>query len=170
MGYFEGLASGSLKKDKEGRTVFYPMGILGKGRILPDEATESSVRAFLVRYYQVTLPVVIVLGMFAHWALVMAAAIALMVWFHMGTKALIKNCPISHDKLTLKEGYTNSAASHNSTTLWILTVCSALFVFGGLFMLLSAPATGLKMMGLASVVFFGATTAALVYMIRAKRT
>lgn len=41
MGYFEGLTNGNFKKDRDGNTIFFPWGILGKGRVLPDEQTEK---------------------------------------------------------------------------------------------------------------------------------
>ncbi|MDQ7246924.1 hypothetical protein [Dongia sedimenti] len=44
MGYFGELATLSFKKDADGRDLFHPFGILGKGRILPDPETAARLR------------------------------------------------------------------------------------------------------------------------------
>src|SRR2546423_6289468 len=105
MGYFDGLASGSLKKDGEGRTVFYPFGVLGKGRVLPDEAAEQRVRAFLVRYYKVSLLVIIGVGALVNWAWSVALVPIFIAWFYFGSRSLVAGYPHSDSKLTLREGY-----------------------------------------------------------------
>lgn len=36
MGYFDGLASGIIKKDKNDNAVYYPWGMLGEVYVLPN--------------------------------------------------------------------------------------------------------------------------------------
>ena len=169
MGYFDGLASGSIKKDAEGRTVFYPLGVLGRGRVLPNEAAEQRVREFLIRYYKVSLPVIIGLGALVNWLWSAALVPVFMAWFYFGTKSLVAGYPYSDSKLTLKEGYANSAAAHNAFTLWALLICSVLFVVGGILMASTAHATEQRLIGVGSVAFFGLTSVALGYMLWARR-
>ena len=38
MGYFDGLTDGVFKTDSEGKFLFYPWGVPGKGYILPDDS------------------------------------------------------------------------------------------------------------------------------------
>jgi hypothetical protein len=45
MGYFGELAGVNFKKDVEGRDLFFPFGIWGKGRILPDSETAARLRS-----------------------------------------------------------------------------------------------------------------------------
>jgi hypothetical protein len=45
MGYFGELATVNFKKDAEGRDLFFPFGIFGRGRILPDSETARRLRA-----------------------------------------------------------------------------------------------------------------------------
>jgi|KBSMisStaDraftv2_1062788.scaffolds.fasta_scaffold11459_6 hypothetical protein len=126
MGYFEGLSSSSFKKDADGRTVFYPIGILGRGRLLPDLATEERIRAFLIRYYMVSLSLIIVVVASVHWGWGAALIPVLWLWFHLGTKLLVAGLPSSTSRLTLKESYANSANAHGKGMLWSLLVCSGL--------------------------------------------
>ncbi len=165
MGYFDGLADGTFKKDSQGNTVFYPWGVLGKGRVIPDEETRVRLRNFVKLYYQITLPVIIVLSVFRLWLLLVPATIGLVAWFLIHTRTLLKDCPLSTEKLTLKEGYRNSAASHNKPTLWILLVFSLLMVAGGLFLLIA----GKVLIGLGALVMFGLCSAAFIYMLKSKQ-
>ena len=169
MGYFDGLTNGSFKKDKNGNTVFFPWGVLGKGRVLPDESTETRVRGFVRRYYQVTLPIIIGVGVIFGWAWSFLLVPIFGAWFYFGTQALVSGYPHSEDNLTLKEGYANSAASHNKFTLWFLFICSVLFVLAGILIATTAKSSGEMIMGLLSAAFFGACGAAIGYMLKVRR-
>ena len=169
MGYFEGLTNGSFKKDKVGNTIFFPWGVLGRGRVLPDEPTETRVRAFVSRYYKVSLPTIIGVGVIAGWAWSFLLVPILGAWFYFGSKSLVSDYPYSEDKLTLKDGYTNSAAGHNKVTLWLLLICSFLFVLAGIFIASVATSSGQITLGLFTAIFFGACSAAIGYMLKVKR-
>lgn len=169
MGYFDGLTNGSFKKDKNGNTVFFPWGALGRGRVLADEFTETKVRGFVRRYYQVTLPIIIGVGIIFGWAWPFLLLPVFGAWYYFGTKSLVSGCPHGEDKLTLKESYANSAASHNKFTLWLLFICSVLFVLAGIFMATIAKSSGQMILGLLTVAFFGACGAAIGYMLKVKR-
>ena len=92
MGYFEGLTSGSFKKNKDGNTVFFLWGILSKGRILPDEPTETKIRGFLINYYKITLPTIIGVGAIVGWLWSFLLVPIFSAWLYFGTKPLISNC------------------------------------------------------------------------------
>ncbi len=168
MGYFDGLTNGILIKDKNGNTVFFPWGILGRGRILPDEPTETRVRGFVRRYYLVTLPMIISVGVILGWAWSFLLVPVFGAWFYLGTKSLVSECPYSEDKLTLKESYANLAAGHNKFTLWLLFICSVLFVAAGIWITTSANSSGQMLVGWLSVIFFGACGAVIGYMLKVK--
>ena len=169
MGYFEGLSGSSFKKDADGRTVFYPIGILGKGRVLPDQPTEERLRAFLTRYYVVSLALVIVLVAFVHWVWAVALVPVLWLWFYFGTRSLVARLPYSTSKLTFKESFANSAAAHGKGVLWSLLACSVLFVLGGVLILSLSQSREDALIGLSSIAFFGACSCAFGYMLRAGR-
>lgn len=168
MGYFEGLASGSFKKNKDGNTVFFPWGMLSKGRVLPDESTETKLRGFLIHYYKVCLPTIIGVGVIIGWLWAFLLAPIFSAWFYFGTKSLTSGCPYSEEKLTFKEGYTNSAASHNKLTLWLLFFCSLLFVLAGIFIAVTAESSDQMMLGWFTAVLFGACGVAFGYMLKVK--
>ncbi len=164
MGYFEGLADASFKQDSNGNNVFYPWGVLGKGRVLPDEATKLKLRKIVIRYYQILLPVAVLLGILRLWLPAVLALTLLTLGFYLYVNLITKDCPICTEKLTLKESYRNSAKSHNTIMLWLFLLVSLLFVLGGIWLFLK----GRLFIGLGSVVLFGLCSAVIILMLKVK--
>ena len=94
MGYFDGQASALFKRDESGGTVFYPWGVLGKGRLLPDEEAEKRVFRFVKLYFQISLVLVIGLGFF-HWWYPAALLPILWIWYYLQCKALVSTYLVS---------------------------------------------------------------------------
>lgn len=44
MNYFESIADSYFKKSNEGKVIFYPWGVLGKGYIIPTEEKAIKIR------------------------------------------------------------------------------------------------------------------------------
>lgn len=166
MGYFDGLASGIIKKDKDNNPVYYPWGVLGKGYALPSAERETEIKNMVILFYQLFFGVFFVHLFLLKNALIFALLVlALVIWFLVKSKQLTKDCPKSGEKLTLKEGYTNSAKAHNKTVLWILLVVAVIATLGGIALLFSSK---LFILGLIMTLLFGASSAAIYYMIQVK--
>jgi Ca2+/Na+ antiporter len=166
MGYFDGLASGIIKKDKDNKPVYYPWGVLGKGYVLPDAERENAIKNMVILFYQIFFGVFFIhIFLLKNILILVALTIALVVLFLLKSRQLTKDCPKSDEKLTLKEGYTNSAKAHNKTVLWILLVVAVLFTLGGIVLLFSGKTLAL---GLFGTILFGASSAAIYYMIQVK--
>lgn len=170
MGYFEGLINASFKEDKNSQIVFYPRGISGKGYTLPNKGIEVRIRAFLSRYYKISLPLIIFTGILVGWIWSFLLIPFLYLWFHFGVKALLVNCMYSDEKLSYKESVTNSALGHNTLTLWLLLICSIIFVVGGIFIADNATSLHRMIVGWISVVFFGLCGVVIGYMIKVKNS
>lgn len=167
MGYFDGLASGIFKKNKQNQSVYYPWGVLGKGYVLPDAERETAIKNMVIMFYQLFFAIFIMFFIFFKNILTFGlGTIGLLIWFLYKSKQLTKECPVSDEKLTLKEGYTNSAKGHNLWMLYALLAISVIFTLVGFAMLISGKAVGA---GLMLSILFGACCAAFVYMIRVKK-
>src|SRR6266581_3103170 len=68
MGYFDAIVGSSFKRTADGRTAFYPWGVLGAGYVLTDEKTHRGIRALLRRYYVVSLPLIPAVGLLFGWS------------------------------------------------------------------------------------------------------
>ena len=166
MGYFDGLASAIIKKDKDNNPVYYPWGVLGKGYVLPDAARETTIKNMVILFYQLFLGLFFVhLFVLKNILIFAILTLILIAWFLFKSRQLTKDCPKSDEKLTLKEGYTNSAKAHNKTVLWILLVVAVIATLGGIALLFSSK---LFLMGLIMTLLFGASSVAIYYMIQVK--
>jgi hypothetical protein len=168
LGYFDGLASSIIKKDKSNRPVYYPWGVLGKGLVLPDSERETAIKNMVILFYQLFMVLLFVhLFLLKNIAIFAVLVIALVIWFFIKSRQLTKDCPKSDEKLTLKEGYTNSAKAHNKTVLWILFVVGLVLTLGSITMLFSGK---MLIIGLIMAILFGACSVAIYYMIQVKNT
>lgn len=169
MGYFEAISNSGFKRDEHAMTVFYPWGVLGRGRVLPDAETETQLRRF-VRYYNMAAVVSIIAVAVLLGALVSLALLpGLFVIYRIRMQTLLADCRFSDEPLTLDESYGNTAAGLSGTTLKLLLGCSALFVLAGLGMFFAAIFAGhlnLMFSGLSAVLFFGICCGVFLYMIR----
>ena len=62
MGYFDGLTSGSFKTAEDGRKLFFPWGVLGRGYVLASEQDDARLRRQLKVYMMVSLALIIFTG------------------------------------------------------------------------------------------------------------
>lgn len=169
MGYFDGLVEAAFKKDAAGRTVFYPWGVMARGRVVRDAEQEAELRLFLRRYYQAVLFGCIALGVMRAFTLLFLFAVFGTLYFIARYRGMLGSAPISDDRMSLGEAYRNSASKHSLWMLWMLLGFSLLAVAMGVWVLLRAR-TGLHLAyGAFFVVLFGACSAAFAYMIRSRR-
>jgi hypothetical protein len=173
MGYFDGLTAAAFKKDRSGNTVFYPWGVFGRGRILPDEQKVAEVRLFLRRYYQAIFLLIIPAAIAAQiksvepivrMALMLACGIGFLGWFLIKVRSLTAGTEFSDESLSFRESYTNSAGGHNRATLWVLFGLSWLFVGTGIWMVLRNQSQRDVYLGAAAAVLFSLCACAIGYM------
>jgi len=167
MGYFDGLTDGAFKTNPEGKLLFYPWGVLGKGYALPGVDKKEEIRRFVKSFYVVSMPLIFITGLTVGWIYSSIWMPPLVFWYWLRMKRLLEGVTTTTEKLKVAEAYKSSARSHNIGTLWFLEACSVLFVLAGLFILFKS--TQNWFVGLASVIFFGACSLAIGYMIRVKR-
>ena len=168
MGYFDGLTDGIFKTDSEGRFLFYPWGVLGKGYVLPDDSKKQEVRQFVSLWYKVSLPAIIVVGAGIGWIFTLGLLPLLLPWYFFTMARLLRGLATTSTRLTLRESYTNSAKSHTTGSLRFLLALSILFVLAGLVIVLLNK--GDWIIGLASILFFGLCAIAIGYMMKLKKT
>jgi len=166
MGYFNALASGIIKKDKQNRSVYYPWGVLGKGYVIPTEEKESEIKTLVIRFYQIMFALIIFHAFTKQLWFSLPLFLASAVWFLYGSYRFTSGLELSQEKLTLKEAYTNSGKQHNLVVLWILLGVSVIFTCFGLLLLL----VGKLGAGLFLTTLFGLCTAAIGYMVKIKQS
>lgn len=164
MGYFDGLTDAAFKTDAEGRQVFYPWGVMGKGYVTRDVAHYQKLRQNIKWMYMVVLPVIIlnqaIFGMKAN----LVFLPLYFVWYLVMLKRWTSGLDVSSEKMTVAEARRNSAKSHNRGTLIFFVIVSAIFVVLGLWMMTA----GHFWQGVFVAGFFGACGVMIGLMLRDK--
>src|SRR2546422_1367082 len=153
MGYFDALTDSSFKRGQDGRLTFYPWGVLGTGYILVGDEKYRKVRDSVKRYYLVSLPLVVVLGIVFGWLYAFVALPLILGTYAVAVRRVVSGLETSSERLTIGESYRNQAKGHSLTLLWVFEATSLLFVAIGVLALLTdrdAWSSGLAVVG-----FFG---------------
>ncbi len=166
MGYFDGLTDAAFKEDEQGNSVFYPFGILGKGKVIPNVEAKQSIRNLLKRYYQIFFPIMVLTGIIVGWVWAFAVAICSMVPLYVLIFQKTKNYEVATSSLKFSESARNSARSHNRGTLWVLFLTSIVFTLGGV--LMAVVESESRIVGGLCAVFFGLCSYSIGRMIRLK--
>ena len=166
MGYFDGLVASGFKKDNSGRTLFYPFGLFGQGYVIPNEKKEKSIRSSLKRFYMISLPVLIGIGIIFGWLYAILLLIPVLLWAILLPKSLVKGLKPCATKMKVSDSIDSSAKAHSKGMLWFLFIGSSLFTLMGLFILISDPEKSI--MAILSIVFFGVCTLIIGHMLLRK--
>jgi uncharacterized membrane protein len=153
MGYFDALTSGYFKTAPDGRKLFFPWGVLGRGYAIDSEQDYERLRRQVKAYTIVSL--VLIVGVTALQAYVGAVVIgALLIAFYLGwMRYLLRGLQASDERLSLQDSMTSQARAHSATGLWLLQIGALAFVALGIFILVDDPDNWLVALG--SIVFFG---------------
>ena len=166
MGYFDGLTASCFKFGEDGRTIFFPYGIFGKGYTVPNDSKENELRNFMKKYYVVTLPIVIGVGVGIGWLFSFLILPFFLLWSFITLRRKTNGLQVSEERLKFIESLHNSAEAHNTITLWVLFIFSVLFVVGSVFLIAKKPEE--LFVGLLGFVFFGSGSVVFFKMIKAK--
>ncbi len=167
MGYFDGLTSGSFKTAQDGRRLFYPWGYLGRGYVLASEQDADRLRRQLKIYYIVMLAAIV--GTSAVHAFVISAAVAgiCIIFYAVWARRQVAGLQRAGEAMSFRDSTALQARAFGPRALWLLEICSLLFVAAGIFMYAADPAN--RLMALFTTIFFGCCAVAIGYMLVLRR-
>jgi len=167
MGYFDGLTSGSFKTAQDGRRLFFPWGYLGRGYVLASDQDAERLRRQLKTYYIVML--VGIVGTSGFRAFITSAVVAgvCIVFYAIWAHRQVAKLQPAGEAMSFGESSASQARAFGGRALWLLEVCSLLFVAGGIFMYTDDPAN--RPIALFTTIFFGCCAAAIGYMLVIRR-
>jgi hypothetical protein len=183
MGYIEGWVQTAFKKNASDQTVFYPLGILGSGYVLPDNAAEEKAREILRRHFQIGIFLTVIAVSLACFyiflpkppyslKIVTWLSVFLLLlpglWAYVCLKALVAKIPPEEKRLTAKEAYANSAVRHNFWGLWFSFVFSIIWTFLALLFAIYAHTFKFMLLGWLGVVIFLFSAVVNGYMLKVK--
>jgi len=176
-GYFNALADASFKNNPEGEGwLYYPNGILSKGRVVKDEATKGKLFKFQKSMFMLLLPLgffyglIFVLTDMGGPALILPVIVLAVayLWLHMQ----IKDLPKSKVKLKYKESTAKAMRGLPDWYSRFLFIISALVIILAVIMMILSNETFEKVseltIALTGMGLFGIVLAVLVQKFRKK--
>ncbi len=163
MGFFDALTRGTFKTGQDGRKLFFPWGVLGRGYIIDNEQDYQRLRWQIKAYMIVSLVLIIGVGSFVS-NLVSVAITGLLIGFYLiWMLFLLGHLNRSNEKMSLRESTAFQAQAHSLVVLWLLEMSAISLVGVGIVLVVIDPDD--RLVGLASLVFFGLCTAKITYML-----
>lgn len=164
--YFDSLVAPHFKEDESGRALFYPMGALSCGRVMPDATVSDrlrrTVRTSYAIMFLVWIPVIaIVSGTFHRMSwrglmVIVGLGIVSGIAFSGWLRLLVRHHPKTDVRLTFGESARTQAKTMGRSSLLISLLCSVLFAAVSIMIALTELGTASRAMALVSIVFFGA--------------
>ncbi len=164
----------SVKKDDTGRTVYFPWSYLGKGRIIESAATEVRMRKAVKIYNFLWMVLALAFGVFFQdkSRLLILAMPAMWLLFHFVSRSILTGCPVSAEKLTLREHNTAVAKNFNEVALFLFLLVALVFTGVCIWALSASISTQTARLDKAivffGIFFFGLVSANLAYILSLK--
>ncbi|MBI2010609.1 MAG: hypothetical protein HYS86_05575 [Candidatus Chisholmbacteria bacterium] len=152
MGYNEAISHSWFKKTEDGKTLFYPYGIFGKGyELSPSE--EQIVKQFLLRFNVGALPVITLSVIFFGWYAIIPT-VSLILYYLVRVKKLLSTSKESNEKITTGENAMNMARLMGVKDSLVLALLSAIMFGVSLYIVFGIGTY--SFMGIFTLLFFGA--------------
>jgi uncharacterized membrane protein YbhN (UPF0104 family) len=157
MGYFKTTA--------DGRKLFFPWGVLGKGYVVASDADYERTRRMRKIFLRISVVLVIaVLALrsqdpFALYAVAAGYIAAYAAWTRFQVAGLLP----AQERLTMREVMALHPKAYSPFLLWPLEIGALLFVIGGIVVLMKDPSHWSSELG--GIVFFGLCAASFAYML-----
>ena len=164
MGYLASMVDPLFKTTASGQRAFFPFGVLGRGRVLPDEQTERAIRRITKWLYGLSW---ILLALFAvkhqDWLVLFGSVWGMLAIYYAIIYAKIRGLPLADERMGWIEAYRRSARGMGKRTCWV--ICLVCTVLAGLAALAAAtmdagwsetlPMVAFAGLVLAGAIFFG---------------
>ena|SRR5271165_4059187 len=149
MGYLDALTSSYFKTAQDGRKLFFPWGVLGRGYAIASEQDYKRLQRQVKVYTVISLVLIIgavVLGSQRFlWPLLIGVVLFYIVW----TRYLLRGLQPSDERLSLQD----RAAALSTVSLWLLEIGTLACVGFGIIILVVDP--GNWLLALPLIAFFG---------------
>lgn len=165
--YSDLLTAGYIKTGADGRKIFYPWGVFGKGYAFPSDAAYERLNDLLKIFVVVALAIILPVAVPGqHIAAIVLAALSL-VFYAAWISFEVRKLQRTDERLAYSEGMTNMARLMPGWLLWTCEISALLFVVGGIVMLIAEPSQW--MVAIFSIAFFGLCAAVDAFMLVQRR-
>jgi FtsH-binding integral membrane protein len=170
------LTAALFQRDEDGRTVMFPNGVMGRGYVVPDAATEQKMRRALM-WLQVCsglfggIGVEIMMVLFGHlkswppmiWAIALASLVVLVTGQRAAVKRLTRDMTPASQRLRVVESLKRQAEAMPRWFLGFNVVIAALMIIGSAFMMFVAASMVKSALSLGVIALFAVVMAQAIY-------
>ncbi len=162
------LSSGYFQKGRDGRTLFYPWGALGRGYVVASQRDEDRLRRDLKVYLGGMLALLLGAGMLKQYvAGAVIAAVGLIFYYTWVRYYLTRGLKPADETMRLREAMIAQAMGYSWAILWSLELISLVLAGMGIFVLVIEPAEWL--MAGACIAIFAPVAAFFAWMMALRR-
>ncbi len=176
MSLQDALTAPLFKREDDGRTVMFPMGVWGRGYVVPDDATAQRMRRTLM-WLMISAGLVggfgsqIMAWLFgppaswnpAAWAAAAGALAVVSAGYWLFTARLVRDLAPSSDRLGLIEALKTQAEAMPGWYLWLAAICAVLMLAGSAYWAIAGSTISNHLLGIGGVGLFGAATLQAIY-------
>ena len=152
-GNFLGNLGGSVfKTTADGKRIFFPHGILGKGVVVDSDETYQRIRSYYKWWFLGAIFAGPILSKLFTWHGLFLFVFLFSFAYRVGIRQLTKNLPIADECLTLQDARAHISRTFalGAVTLWFLVIFGAFFLFIGA-IVITVPRT--RYLGIGVAVF-----------------
>ena len=165
MGYLDGLTEGQFKIAEDGRRLFFPRGLWGRGYVVNSESEFQRLRRQMKIYQVVSIVLIIAAVMPRQYNpyLVIAVTLLVIVFYLVWSRSLVTRLQPAEDRLRFQETAAAQARAFGPFVLWFLEIISLGFVAIGIAIWLTDPTGGL--LAIVTIAFFALCAASGAYLL-----
>lgn len=133
MGYFDKITESSFKTGSNGESLYFPNGILGKGRLVQDSVRKTQLFKYHKRLHKYLVPFAILYGLvigigndISLDSLMPILIIGSIVFIRQ--RYLIRGLPIHNEKLTIKEVASTASKAFHPAFLILMALNGAALI------------------------------------------
>jgi hypothetical protein len=170
------LTAALFQRDEDGRTVMFPSGVMGRGYVLPDAATEQKMRRALM-WLQVCsglfggIGVGIMMVLLGHlkswphmvWAIALASLVVLVTGQRAAVKRLTRDMTPASQRLRVVDSLKRQAEAMPRWFLGFNVVIAALMIIGSAFLMFVAASMVKSALSLGVIALFAVVMAQAIY-------
>jgi hypothetical protein len=165
MGYFDGVSEGQFKIAEDGRRLFFPRGLWGRGYVVDSESEFQRLRR-QVKIYQAAALVLVIAAVVPRQFnpyLVIAVALLLIVFYFAWSRSLVARLQPAEDRLKLRETSAAQARAFGPFVLWFLEIVALAFVAIGIVLWWTDPTS--RSLAIGTIALFGLCSASGAYLL-----
>jgi Ca2+/Na+ antiporter len=164
------ITAGAFKTGKDGRKVFFPWGVFGRGYTMPTEDHFKRIRLQFNVWTAAMVLLIVVMALAISPTAGAIAAVASLVVFVAWMPFMLRGCERTDETMSVQESVTNTARVYSGVVLWVWFGFMLAIAAVGIAMLVSDRANAMPAIFAMSVGVVGAAMAGWMLMIRRRAT